>query len=137
MTRVFVDTGFWYALAEPRDQHHDEACALAGLSHFWFTSDAVINEVLTLWQRRGQFATALRFLAQVQRQEGGQIVYCTAELVQAAWNQFSQAGRFGATPIDCLSFAIMRALGIRTVYGFDHHFETAGFELARQDAPTT
>jgi len=134
MMRVFVDTGFWYALAEPRDQHHHEAVALAGRPHFWFTRDAVINEAPALWQKRGQSATPLRFLSQVQRPAGGRIVFCRAELVQAAWNQFSEAGRCGATPVDCLSFAVMRAPGVRLVYGLDHHFETAAFDLAREDA---
>jgi len=30
---------------------------------------------------------------------------------------------------DCLSFALMRREGIGAVFGFDHHFERAGFEM--------
>ena len=32
---------------------------------------------------------------------------------------------------DCVSFAQMKRLGIKRVFGFDKHFEKAGFELEK------
>jgi predicted nucleic acid-binding protein len=129
MIQVFVDTGFWYALAEPKDQHHKQAAWLVATPHRWWTSDLVVNETMTLWQRRGHLDTALAFLQQVQKQESGQIVFTAAGLTTSGWDEFKTHGRFGATPVDSISFAIMRSLGINTVFGFDHHFQQAGFHL--------
>ena len=58
------------------------------------------------------------------------IVYPDAALQMAAWDEFKRSGGFGASAVDCLSFAIMRKTGIRLAYTFDRHFETAGFATA-------
>ena len=38
------------------------------------------------------------------------------------------AGRRGLSLVDCVSFATMRDLGLRDVFGFDGHFEEQGFK---------
>lgn len=35
----------------------------------------------------------------------------------------------GVTFTDCLSFVLMKREKLRQVFGFDHHFEAAGFRL--------
>ena len=38
------------------------------------------------------------------------------------------AARRGLSLVDCVSFEIMRRLGIKTAFAFGHHFEEQGFE---------
>ncbi len=38
------------------------------------------------------------------------------------------AARRGLSLVDCVSFEIMRRLGIKTAFVFDHHFDEQGFE---------
>lgn len=125
---VFLDTSFILAALSSRDQRHRRAALTAtqhGLARI--TSSLVINETVTLLQMRGRLSQALEFLADAQGKPDLQIVYPDPALQVEAWDLFVRWAGTGASPVDCLSFAIMRRLGIRKAFTFDEHFRTAGF----------
>jgi predicted nucleic acid-binding protein len=47
---------------------------------------------------------------------------------QAGVTAVLTAARRQLSLVDCVSFQIMRQLGIRTAFSFDRHFEEQGFE---------
>jgi predicted nucleic acid-binding protein len=77
---------------------------------------------------RGQFSAAVVFLERVRRNQEVQVVYPDPELQGEAWDLFGKWGSAGANAVDCVSFAVMRQLGIRRAFTFDGHFREAGFE---------
>jgi predicted nucleic acid-binding protein len=44
---------------------------------------------------------------------------------------FHKYGGAGASPVDCVSFAIMNRFSIRRAFTFDSHFASAGFEILK------
>ncbi len=130
---IFVDTGAFLGRYLPADQHH--AQALQGWRRVqmeripFITSNLVLSETLTLL---GRFA-GYRFAA-----ETGRLIYASpaGASVRAEKDDERQAvellEKYADQKIsfcDCVSFVLMRKRGVREVFGFDRHFETAGFRL--------
>jgi predicted nucleic acid-binding protein len=131
--RIFVDTSYYIARAMPRDQWHAASIRVVKPGMTFCTSSMVLNEVISLMQCRGYLSPALTFLERVRQSEDLQIVYPDAALQSEAWDLFGRWAGAGANAVDCVSFAIMRRLGIRKAFTFDRHFHSAGFEtLSRQ-----
>ena len=107
--RVFFDTSFFVAGIDARDQWHEmaERAAVPGLEGV--ASAPVIDETLTLLQRRGMFSAALSFLRGIRHDPDVRIIYPDAALQAEAWNLFARWGASGVTVVDCMSFAIMRS----------------------------
>ena len=129
---IFIDTGAFLARYLMRDQHHGAATAvwddmvLAGTP--CFTSNIVLSETLTLLARR----TDYRFAAERARH-----IYASNSLhiLRPDTNDEVDAIRFfekysdqKVSFCDCVSFALMRRLGISDVFTFDEHFAIAGFK---------
>jgi len=95
----------------------------------FYTSAAVINETISLLQSRGYLSASLTFLERVRQNEDVRIIYPDAALQSEAWDLFARWAGAGANAVDCLSFAIMRQLGIRKAFTFDRHFRSVGFEI--------
>jgi len=57
-----------------------------------------------------------------------QILYPDPVIQAEAWDLFGEWGGSGANAADCVSFAIMKRMGIRRAFTFDDHFRSAGFE---------
>lgn len=133
--RIFVDTSYFVARALPRDQWHAVATNAVKPGMTFFTSSLVINEVISLLQARGYLSAALTFLERARLSEDVQIVHTDAALQAEAWDLFGKWGGCGANAVDCVSFAVMRRLGIRKAFTFDARFRSAGFEtLSRTGA---
>lgn len=126
--KAFIDTGFFVAQASERDQHHALATGVDLNALQLFTSSAIINETITLLQRRGHFSFALEFLRGVRMNDQIRVVAIDAVIQARAWDRFAQWGAFGADATDCSSFAVMTDIGIRHALCFDAHFRKAGFE---------
>lgn len=126
---MFVDTGYYIARLMPRDQWRAAALKAVRPGMNFFTSSLVVNETVSLLQSRGYFSAALEFLDQIRRTEEVQILYPDPVLQAEAWDLFGEYGRSGANAVDCVSFAIMKRMGIRRAFTFDRHFRAPGFEI--------
>ena len=56
-----------------------------------------------------------------------QVEFVSPEIHQAGMAALLSAGGRGFSLVDCVSFALMRDLGIRMVFTFDPHFKEQGF----------
>jgi predicted nucleic acid-binding protein len=128
---VFVDTSYYIARIMSRDQWHKRAVAASKPGLEFITSSLVLNETVSLLQARGYLDAALDFLRSVRSDSPVQIIYPDAVLHAAGWDLFTSYAARGANAVDCVSFAIMRKLGVRRAFTFDAHFLAAGFESLR------
>ena len=128
---VFVDTGFFIATIVRRDQHAQRAKQAEREESTWITSSLVINETIHFLQTRGLLSAALHFLLEAERGALGQIIHVDATLQAEAWRQFHKHGGSGASPVDCVSFAIMNRFSIKRAFTFDQHFAAAGFQILK------
>ncbi|MEP6962086.1 MAG: PIN domain-containing protein [Acidobacteriota bacterium] len=129
--KVFVDSGYYLARMMPHDQWHRAALRAVAPGMKFFTSSLVVNETITLLQRRGFFSAALEFLRQMRATGDVETIYPDVSLQSDAWDQFERWGGSGANAVDCVSFAIMKRYGIRKAFTFDTHFKEPGFEILK------
>lgn len=130
---IFVDSGAFIALWLAGDGLHARAVAcwdkLKDARERLFTSDLVLNEVVTYLGRRagGRFAAArgrsvlgseaLKMLRPEARDEFAALALC---------EKYADQG-LGFT--DAVSFVLMRRHGIRRAFTFDSHFALPGFTV--------
>mgnify|MGYP000241633722 CR=1 FL=1 len=131
--KTFVDTGAWYALFNDLDIYHPRASAfmqkLIGQKAWLFTSDYVIDETLTLMRARLGHGKAVEFGRWVRQSPLVKLINVDEKIWQAACDLFVRYDDKYFSFTDCTSFAIMRQLGLRNAFAFDHNFEQAGFTL--------
>ena len=132
---LFVDTSAWFTLAVRGESGHDRMARLlrarvAGGDRV-VTTNLVIAECHVLLHRRAGREVALRFLRQVGVPPNV-VVWSTPDLEAAAvrdWLEPFEDQDFSFT--DGVSFAVMKARGIREALALDQHFAAAGFALPR------
>jgi predicted nucleic acid-binding protein len=129
---VFADTSGLFALLA----HDDDMHARAKLNFSYFsTHDArllsssyVLLETLALLHRRIGLAAVADFQSKIVPLL--EIVWVDAEWHAKALQRLFTLGRKDVSLVDCLSFEVMEARNLRTVFSFDKHFEERGFSLA-------
>jgi predicted nucleic acid-binding protein len=137
MTKVFADTAYWVAVANPRDRWHHQARALRQslLSTRIITTEEVLGEVLTYFSGYG--ALMRRHAAEVvHRLENDPQV-----MVLPQSHDSFRAGQelYEARPdkeyslIDCISMQTMRQQGLTEGLTNDHHFAQEGFAVLLHD----
>jgi predicted nucleic acid-binding protein len=130
LERVFVDTGFWYALNDRRDPAHERAVrASEGISLPLVTTKPVLWETLTLLRAKTGHAAAVGFGTELLRSPALEILDLSAEDERKAWRLFVRYDDQEFSFTDCLSFALMKRLGIRQALAFDKDFAWMGFRL--------
>jgi predicted nucleic acid-binding protein len=133
MRRVFVDTLYWIAITNPKDQWHQAAVnasrRLAGC-HL-VTTEEVLTEVLNAFSEAGR----------VLRQEAVTLVrdlHADATVTihpQSHQTFLSGLALYEARPdkgysqTDCISMNTMRQEGITEVLTHDNHFTQEGFQI--------
>ncbi len=138
---VFVDTWGWLALGHRRDAHHSSVKRwyrrLRRNRTKFYTSDYVLDELISLLFRREHFDEAVRFLeglfaGAVQGQLT--IERITSERFAKAWTlrrKFRDKPSISFT--DLSSMAIMKEFGVTDVLTDDDHFHQVG--MGFQKAP--
>ena len=128
---VFADTSALYALLDKRGMENQRASKLWKTLHqsdsVVVSSNYVVVETITLLQRRLGFEAAKEF------QESFvpllTVYFVNQELHQKGMEIFLQEARRNLSLVDCISFELMKQLGLRKAFAFDKHFVEQGFEL--------
>lgn len=131
---IFVDSGAWFALSYPREVHHRAALALfrrAEQGEFGrlITSDYVLDETYTLVRMRIGIESVRALGAVLAHSPNLQVVKVSDTDFDTALAMMLAHPRDRWSFTDCTSFVLMESLGIRTAFGFDSDFRTAGFRL--------
>jgi hypothetical protein len=129
--RVFVDTGIWLGVIDPRDQHHGTASEVyrrhIELGTHFVTTNLVVAEAYTLMRRRLGHKTAVQFLDLISASSRLTRVYSTSELETTAEDILRDYDDQSFGYVDAVSFAVMKAEGLETALALDHHFDVMGF----------
>jgi hypothetical protein len=128
---TFIDTSGFYALLVKRDDMHKKAAQVLGDAAKrrarFVTTDYVLDETVTLLCARGQAHLVAPFMDTTLKSQA-----CIIEWMNP--DRFAQAATFlnkhldqGYSFTDCVSFAIMKARGLRDALTKDEHFDKAGY----------
>lgn len=129
---VFVDTSALMAVIVPTDDHHPAAARtwteLVMGDETLVTSSYVLVELAALLQRRFGLPLVRRFEAEAAPVLS--VVWVSAEQHEAGVASLLAANRRELSLVDCVSFRVMRELGIVRAFALDEHFAEQGFEMA-------
>jgi predicted nucleic acid-binding protein len=133
--RLFVDSGAWIALTNPRDQLHEDADRLFRVAVEsripLITTDLVVAEVHRLLLHRSGPAIAARALDHIEAAENLVVEFVTPDHHRAAREWLSRFADQPITYTEAISFAVMKTRRCHAALTFDRHFEIAGFERWR------
>jgi predicted nucleic acid-binding protein len=129
--RIFIDTSAFFALLDKDDAFHRQATKtwkgiLEG-DRILVTSNYVLLECFALIQNRLGLGAVRDFQQDILPLI--RIEYVDPELHRAGVSSLLAASRRNLSLVDCVSFEIMRALGIKTVLTFAPHFQEQGFSF--------
>ena len=133
MRILFVDTAYWVARSNRRDQWHQNARALAlqlGSVQF-ITSELVLVEYLNYFSA---FGAEMREQVSVATQDilqnpNIQIVWQTQALFEAGLALYQARLDKGYSLTDCVSMVVMQQESIQEVLTHDRHFAQEGFTI--------
>ena len=133
---IFIDTCFFKAFVDVEDGFHKQAKKL------WkkfkeenelvlVVSNFILDETLTLIRLRCGLKKAIKFRDLLA--ENSHLIKVVRVMVKdeaKAWEWFTKNwSKLSFT--DCVSFAVMKRLGIRRAASFDGHFKRAGFKIEK------
>lgn len=130
--RLLVDTGAWLAAFNRRDQYHTAAAGELRRLRDKRVPLIVTNLILAelhlhlLYGLGAQRAAG--HLGTLKTDPMIEEVFADRAVQESALADWIE--RFSDQPFsftDAVSFAVMRSLGIRSAFTFDHHFAVAGF----------
>ena len=117
MTSLFLDANFVIALEVSDDQHHNEA------THHWknlmetrfslVTTSYVFDEVVTYLNSRLQHDKAVKLGNNLLNAANIEVVQVDESLFYEAWSYFEQHADKTYSLTDCVSFVLMKRLGMR------------------------
>lgn len=131
---VFIDTWGWLALGNHRETKHTQIKqyyeTLQTQNTQIYTTDYVLDELITLLFRRESFQDAVRFIKGILHSANQGDIFIeriTAHRFASAWQlrqQYQDKPDISFT--DFISMSVMMERKIRKVLTEDHHFLTVG-----------
>lgn len=133
---VFVDTAFWAAFTNKRDDRNAAALRLmrAYARSALVTTNQIRGETWTLLRARSGHASAVGFIELLARSANVRVVFVDEGVEQEALRWLRRHDERAYSFVDASSFAVMRSLRIGEVLTFDHDFATAGFTVLEAPA---
>ncbi|MEM7800550.1 MAG: PIN domain-containing protein [Chloroflexota bacterium] len=133
MREIFVDTGAWIAVADPRDKFYRAAAEiypqhLKSYDHL-VTTNLVMAETYSLAMYRVGYQTAIKLLKLIRGSSRILQVYTTPRLDEIAFEILEKYDDQAFSFVDAASFAVMQDRAISTAFAYDKHFRVMGFQL--------
>ncbi len=128
---IFVDTSVFLALEDESDEHHEEALqfryelSLAD-PYQLITTSYILDETLTLIRSRLGIKASIDFSKAIRRSTALQILPVSKEMEEKALDLFEAYDDKDVSFTDCVSFVVMRQMGIQEAFAFDRHFDQMG-----------
>lgn len=133
MRAAFVDTFYWVALANPRDQWHQRAMRVSGSlgQARLVTTDEVLVEFLTLLSSYGpeMRQTAVRLARSIFRDPNIQVLPQTRNSFLSGLELYEGRLDKQYSLTDCISMQTMRDHGLTEVLTNDDHFTQESFRI--------
>lgn len=127
--RIFIDTSAFLAILDADDKNHPKASEswkkLVLSSDLLVCHNYVLVETLALLQNRFGMRAVRVFSEDVLPVV--HIEWIDETTHNTAINALITAAKRDLSLVDCVSFEIMRKLGIKTAFTFDSHFAKQGF----------
>ena len=128
--KIFIDTSAFYALLDRDDANQEAAkgvwAKILNAENTLVTSNYVLVETFALLQNRLGVVAVRAFQEDIVPILN--IEFVDPEVHRSGIAALLAASKRNLSLVDCISFEIMRALGIRTAFAFDPHFKKAGFQ---------
>jgi predicted nucleic acid-binding protein len=126
-----LDTSYVLALELANDQSHKSALQhwqkLSKKSPKLVITSFIFGEVVTFFNSRGYHARAVEVGNRFLQSPSVEIVQVDGALMLEGWGMMQQHQDKDFSLADCISFVVMRRLGITHALTFDRHFTQAGF----------
>jgi uncharacterized protein len=130
MRRVFVDTSAWYDLFLPNSPSHTQVAeVMRGQDAKYVTSTYVVDELVSLLTGRKGHAVAARAGSSIRSAPEIRLEHPDAAEEARAWRLFLDRPDKAYSLTDCLSFVVMKRLGVTEVVTTDSHFRQEGFTV--------
>ena len=128
MIRVFADTHFFLAFLNTRDRSHDSARRFRESNDVQLVTTLwVLAEILDALSSVAQRAGAGRFVQKLQVDANVLIVPAEPQYFESGFRLYVARPDKSWSLTDCISFEVMRAMGLTEVLTGDRDFEQAGF----------
>ena len=128
----FVDTSYFIALAHPRDEKHDVALSLSRKIEKekarLITTQAIVLELGSALARQKSRVIAARIFEAIDDAPVVEVVPLSLSNYRKSIDLFSNRMDKDWSLTDCLSFVVMKEIGISKALTTDEHFSQAGFE---------
>lgn len=128
MKPVFVDTVYYLALTNPRDQYASAALEFtARFSGGFVTTAWVLAEVANSLARGPNRALFVELYQELAEDRRVTIVPPAQDLFEQGIELYGQRPDKEWSLVDCISFVVMREYELTDALTADRHFEQAGF----------
>ncbi len=132
LPKIFIDSSAFLALEDESDQYHAEALqfreqVLRKRRYEVITSSYILNETLTLIRFKISIKASIDFSKKIRMSEVVKMVQVSRELEEKALDIFERYDDKDFSFTDCVSFVIMREMGIKEAFAFDQHFDQMKF----------
>jgi predicted nucleic acid-binding protein len=133
MITVFVDTIYFVAVINPRDQWHQKALAIRPwlVDKRLLTTETILLETLNFFCEYGtnmRRVTSL-FIRDVLTDPNFEVIGITTEQFLDGLDLYDSRDDKGYSLTDCISMNVCREHDITKVLTHDRHFEQEGFEI--------
>lgn len=126
--KILVDTLFVVALLNERDAYHHQASELADVfeNQPLVITDAVLLEIGNALSRSFK-SEAVQVIDHFLNSSEVEVVRLNPQLFEQSYHLYRSYLDKEWGLVDCVSFTVMRQMGITSALTFDQHFIQAGF----------